>query len=85
MTENTNVILRGCSLKINEWAVGLCVYTGSETKILLNSGSQQRKSSSLEIYLNRYFKRVFIFEFVVTLLRYPCKDTVLWPVASYTG
>jgi phospholipid-translocating ATPase len=47
MIENSNVVLRGCSLKINEWAIGLCVYTGHETKILLNSGSQKRKISKL--------------------------------------
>jgi len=28
MIENSNVALRGCSLKINDWAIGLCVYTG---------------------------------------------------------
>lgn len=75
------MILRGCSLKINEWAIGLCVYTGPETKILLNSGEQKRKSSSLEIYLNRYFKRIFVFQLTVTLLRYRNPELAHWPMA----
>lgn len=32
-----NFLLRGCSLKNTKWIIGLVVYTGHETKIMLNS------------------------------------------------
>jgi phospholipid-translocating ATPase len=47
MIDNSNVVLRGCSLKINNYAIGLCVYTGHETKILLNSGIKTTKVTNL--------------------------------------
>ena len=32
-----NFLLKGANLKNTEWIVGLIVYTGNETKIMLNS------------------------------------------------
>jgi hypothetical protein len=32
-----NFVLKGCSLQNTKWLIGLCVYSGHETKIMLNS------------------------------------------------
>ena len=32
-----NFVLRGCSLQNTKWLIGLCVYSGHETKVMLNS------------------------------------------------
>lgn len=33
----SNVVLRGCSLKNTEWARGVVVFTGHDTKLMMNS------------------------------------------------
>lgn len=35
--DNNNLCLRGCMLDNTKFIIGLCVYTGHETKIMLNS------------------------------------------------
>jgi len=41
-------LLRGSSLKNTDWVIGVVVYSGHETKIMLNSSSAKAKSSKLE-------------------------------------
>ena len=38
---NAQVALRGCLLANTEWVIGLAIYTGQETKILLNLGQKR--------------------------------------------
>ncbi|PKU66449.1 Phospholipid-transporting ATPase 1 [Dendrobium catenatum] len=49
----SNVVLRGCELKNTAWVVGVAVYTGKETKVMLNSSSAPSKRSRLETHMNR--------------------------------
>ncbi|KAK8942341.1 Phospholipid-transporting ATPase 1 [Platanthera zijinensis] len=49
----SNIILRGCELKNTSWAVGIVVYAGRETKVMLNSSGAPSKRSRLEIHMNR--------------------------------
>ncbi|KAL2250305.1 phospholipid-transporting ATPase 1-like [Sesamum indicum] len=49
----SNIILRGCQLKNTDWAVGVVVYAGQETKAMLNSAMSPAKRSRLETYMNR--------------------------------
>ncbi|KAN0065197.1 phospholipid transporting ATPase [Thecaphora frezii] len=42
------LLLRGCSLRNTEWVIGLVVFTGEDTKIMLNSGETPSKRSKIE-------------------------------------
>lgn len=42
------LLLRGCTLRNTRWVVGLVLFTGSDTKIMLNSGETPSKRSKIE-------------------------------------
>ncbi len=42
------LLLRGCTLRNTKWIIGLVVYTGSDTKIMLNGGDTPSKRSKIE-------------------------------------
>lgn len=46
--DESNFILRGCSLRNTHYMYGIVVYTGLDTKIMLNSTNARPKSSTLE-------------------------------------
>lgn len=49
---NDNILLRGTTLRNTKWAIGVVVYTGQETKIMLNSGITPTKTSRISQELN---------------------------------
>lgn len=59
-----NLLLRGCTLRNTEWAIGMVVYTGMDTKIMMNSGITPTKRSRLQRSLNLYV----IYNFVILFL-----------------
>lgn len=42
------LLLRGCSLRNTNWVIGLVVFTGADTKIMLNGGDTPSKRSKIE-------------------------------------
>jgi phospholipid-translocating ATPase len=42
-----NILLRGCVLRNTKWAIGIVVYTGNDTKIMLNTGRTPSKRSKI--------------------------------------
>ncbi|KAK6459288.1 aminophospholipid translocase and ATPase [Scheffersomyces xylosifermentans] len=60
---NDNVLLRGSTLRNTKWVLGLVIYTGSESKIMLNSGITPTKASriSRELNLSVYINFAFLF------------------------
>ena len=46
------LLLKGASLKNTEWTIGLAVFTGHDTKIMMNSQKAIFKQSKLEKMLN---------------------------------
>ncbi|KAI3506322.1 hypothetical protein L1887_28679 [Cichorium endivia] len=61
----SNIVLRGCVLKNTNWAVGVVVYAGRETKAMLNSSGAPSKRSRLETRMNREI--ILLSIFLITL------------------
>ena len=60
----SNLLLRGCSLKNTKWVLGVVLFTGQETKIMLNSGITPSKRSRIARELNWNV----IYNFVILLV-----------------
>ncbi|KAJ5122948.1 hypothetical protein N7448_009045 [Penicillium atrosanguineum] len=63
-----NMLLRGCSLRSTEWILGVVVFTGGESKIMLNSGATPAKRARLAKDLNWNVIYNFIILFIMCLV-----------------
>ena len=63
-----NFIPRGVTIKNTRFVLGLVVYVGGETKIMLNNMFKQNKVSSAERMMNVYVYILVIFEVVLLLV-----------------
>lgn len=63
-----NLLLRGSSLKNTEWVLGVVVFTGRETKIMLNSGITPSKRARMAKDLNWNVIYNFIILFFMCLV-----------------
>lgn len=61
----SNIVLRGCMLKNTAWAIGVAVYAGRETKVMLNSSGAPSKRSRLETHMNKEI--IYLSIFLVSL------------------
>jgi phospholipid-translocating ATPase len=48
----TSLLLRGCIVRNTSWLIGLVIYTGNDTKIMLNSGPTPSKRSNVDKQIN---------------------------------
>ncbi|GMF00947.1 unnamed protein product [[Candida] boidinii] len=60
-----NLLLRGCTLKNTKWVVGVVVFTGDDTKIMLNAGKTPTKKSRIAKDLNYAVVINFVLLFVI--------------------
>lgn len=65
---NDNVLLRGCTLRNTKWVIGVVVYTGTETKIVLNSGITPEKVSKISRELNLSVIINFVLLFILCFI-----------------
>ncbi|GEQ70638.1 hypothetical protein JCM33374_g4316 [Metschnikowia sp. JCM 33374] len=65
---NDNVLLRGSTLRNTKWVIGVVVYTGLESKIMLNSGITPEKTSKISRELNLSVIINFIVLFVICFI-----------------
>ena len=63
-----NLLLRGCNLRNTEWVIGVVVFTGPDTKIMLNAGITPSKRSRIARELNWNVVYNFSILFVMCLL-----------------
>ncbi|SCU85849.1 LANO_0C05688g1_1 [Lachancea nothofagi CBS 11611] len=63
-----NLLLRGCFLRNTKWAMGLVVFTGQDSKIMLNSGVTPTKRSRIARELNYSVIMNFVLLFVLCLV-----------------
>jgi phospholipid-transporting ATPase len=54
-----NVLLRGSLFSNTEWAYGVALYTGQETKLQMNNRHAPSKLSKIELYANQAIKTIF--------------------------
>lgn len=45
--------MKGSKLKNTDWVVGLVIYTGNDTKLMMNSQKVRNKQSKMERKMNR--------------------------------
>jgi phospholipid-transporting ATPase len=62
------LLLRGCTLQNTDYVHGLVIYTGHESKIMLNSKQAPSKSSNVLKKMNKILYTVFLFQFSLCLL-----------------
>ena len=60
--------LRGSRLVNTDWIFGVVVYTGYQTKMMLNRNAPRIKQSSFEHQLNKFVAAIFVFNFFVCLV-----------------
>ncbi|KAJ5143469.1 uncharacterized protein N7515_002256 [Penicillium bovifimosum] len=63
-----NILLRGCNLKSTEWVLGVVLFTGGESKIMLNSGATPAKRPRMAKDLNWNVIYNFVILFAMCLV-----------------
>ncbi|KPM02924.1 phospholipid-transporting ATPase IA-like protein [Sarcoptes scabiei] len=72
-----NILLRGAKLRNTEWALGCVIYTGHETKLMMNSSKKAiLKQSNVEIMCNRQIFALLGILIVICLISAIC--SVIW-------
>ncbi|WOG96117.1 hypothetical protein DCAR_0415448 [Daucus carota subsp. sativus] len=72
----SNIILRGCQLKNTEYAIGVVIYAGQETKAMMNSAASPSKRSRLETYMNR--ETIWLSIFLIVMCGVVALGMALW-------
>ena len=67
-----NVVLRGSSLKNTDYVVGIAVFTGHDTKVMMNSMKAKYKFSRLELLVNKAILIVLAFQVVFAIIGASC-------------
>lgn len=63
-----NMLLRGCNLRNTEWALAVVIFTGVDTKIMINSGATPSKRSRISRELNWNVVYNFVVLFFMCLI-----------------
>lgn len=66
------LLLRGCSLRNTEYIVGVVVFTGHETKVMMNAMNVPSKRSTLERRLDKLILMLFSVLFTICLIGAIC-------------
>ncbi|GAA5813849.1 hypothetical protein MFLAVUS_007336 [Mucor flavus] len=63
-----NILLRGCVLKNTKWAIGVVVYTGNDTKIMMNTGRTPSKRSKMAKATNPHVIANFVILAIICIV-----------------
>lgn len=89
-----NLILKGCLLKNTDFIFGVVIYTGHDSKMMLNSKAPPSKRSSVQKKMNYILYSVFLFQASICLLwaglsfewrKYEADDHVYLDVSEEPG
>ena len=64
----THFVYKGTVLKNTKWAVAVVAYTGSQTKIILNTEKSPPKQSHLESLVNKLIGIIFLFQMTLCII-----------------
>ena len=67
-TDQSNILLRGATLRNTKYAVGVCVYTGSDTKIIQNSRHSRTKLANIDNTVNTTIYLIMFAQCVLSAL-----------------
>ena len=62
------ILLRGSCLRNTEWIIGVCIYSGHETKIMKNGTNARAKQSKISAQTNTYIIITMLFQLVLSLV-----------------
>ncbi|XP_006652191.1 phospholipid-transporting ATPase 2-like isoform X1 [Oryza brachyantha] len=63
-----NTLLQSCYLRYTEWACGVAVYTGNETKSGMSRGTAEPKLTAADAMIDKLTVAIFVFQIVVVLI-----------------
>lgn len=66
--DSNNILLRGSTLRNTKWVLAVVIFTGKDTKLMMNSRSAPHKRSNVERKVNRYLAIVFTLLFITAIL-----------------
>lgn len=77
--DNNNVVLRGCAIKNTPWVLAVVVFTGADSKLMMNSKAPPHKRSNVERRVNKYLAIVFGLLFAIAGL-----STIISVIQTYS-
>ncbi|XP_047337355.1 phospholipid-transporting ATPase 2 isoform X2 [Impatiens glandulifera] len=63
-----NTTLQSCYLRNTEWACGVSVYTGNETKLGMSRGVPEPKLTAVDAMIDKLTGAIFVFQIVVVVV-----------------
>ncbi|XP_064963008.1 phospholipid-transporting ATPase 2-like isoform X1 [Musa acuminata AAA Group] len=64
----SNTLLQSCYLRNTEWACGVAVYTGNETKLGMSRGVPEPKLTAVDAMIDKLTGAIFLFQVVVVIV-----------------
>lgn len=63
-----NTLLQSCYLRNTDWACGVAVYTGNETKLGMSRGIPEPKLTAMDAMIDKLTGAIFVFQIVVVIV-----------------
>ncbi|EOA14661.1 hypothetical protein CARUB_v10027927mg [Capsella rubella] len=63
-----NTLLQSCYLRNTEWACGVSVYTGNQTKLGMSKGIAEPKLTAMDAMIDKLTGAIFVFQIVVVMV-----------------
>ncbi|KAG8089771.1 hypothetical protein GUJ93_ZPchr0011g27638 [Zizania palustris] len=63
-----NTLLQSCYLRNTEWACGVAVYTGNETKLGMSRGVPEPKLTAMDAMIDKLTGAIFLFQIAVVVV-----------------
>jgi magnesium-transporting ATPase (P-type) len=73
--EIENMLLRGCYLRNAKYCIGIAVYLGKQSKIMMNAKKPPRKVSKLMKMMNYMLYTIFGFQFII-IFTFACASAI---------